>query len=120
MKRTTALFMVCGLFMSAAVASVSAFDWGGSLTQSNTIRTVSEGSDNDVLLNNTALSLYLNTGVGRYSELVAQVGARFSADPLFAADIERLELRRTQPLVGLQPVLFASRMGRFNLTDPSG
>lgn len=120
MKRTIVFAGLCGLLMGTAVASVSAFDWGGSLTQSNTIRTVSEGSDNDVLLNNTALSLYLNTGVGQYSELVAQVGARLSADPLFAADIERLELRRTQPLVGLQPVLFASRLGRFNLTDPSG
>lgn len=119
MKVVQRLSTLAAIFLLAS-GSLAAFDWGGSLVQSNTLKSVPPGAQESGFLNNTTLSGYLSAKLGSYSEVVLGASAKLGANPFFSADIEQAVLRRSQPLQGIGPVLFAARLGRFMVSDPSG
>lgn len=125
------LLVGLALLLSATTASAQeALDWGGSLSTSNAVQAVPEGSDEDAFTSNQRLTLYLTTPLGRRWEFVSQAAATLSAEPVFALDVEKLYLQRTTDFTdetvereveqygGLLQV--ASRFGRFSLSEPSG
>ncbi|MEX2442845.1 MAG: hypothetical protein WD492_04535 [Alkalispirochaeta sp.] len=116
--------VVAGAFGQAAV------DWGGSLSTTNTVQSVPEGSDDDTFLNSERLVLYLSTPLGQRWEFVSQAAATFNSEPVPDVDAEKFyfrnvidftaesERRTVEQRGGL--IQLASRIGRFNLADPTG
>ncbi|MDA3947987.1 MAG: hypothetical protein PF508_02075 [Spirochaeta sp.] len=122
-------FPIWGILTVLAIASatpVFAFEWGGSITTNNTVQSVAENSDDDVFVNTEALVLYLTAPLGSQWEFVGQLGGSYdSAEPVFAADLEKLYFQRNRTITGEneQPaglVGMTTRFGRFLMSDPTG
>jgi hypothetical protein len=119
------LILLAGLLLCVPVAGVMALDWGGSITTTNNLQSVPEGSDDDAFDSTQKLVLYLTTDMGPNWEFVGQLGASLDSEPLFAADLEKLYVQRNrvfspdndQPggLVGM-----TTRFGRFLISEPTG
>ncbi|MFW5828445.1 MAG: hypothetical protein ACOCU4_10145, partial [Alkalispirochaeta sp.] len=108
----------------------TAVDWGGSLSTTNTVQSVAEGSDDEPFVNTERLVLYLTAPLGERWEFVSQAAATFDSEPVFAVDAEKLyfrnaidftadsERRSVEQRGGL--IQLATRLGRFSLADPTG
>ncbi|MFW5694968.1 MAG: hypothetical protein ACOCYB_07350 [Alkalispirochaeta sp.] len=132
----TGLIRICITVLLATVITVGAFgqaaalDWGGSLTSTNTVQSVSEGSDDEPFVNTERLVLYLTAPLGERWEFVSQAAATFNSEPVFAVDAEKFYVRNVinftdddiertvEQRGGL--IQLGTRFGRFNLADPTG
>ncbi|MFO8041792.1 MAG: hypothetical protein R6U25_01210 [Alkalispirochaeta sp.] len=122
--------VLLAMWVVAGASGQSAVDWGGSLTSTNTVQSVAEGSDDDPFLNSERLVLYFTAPLGQRWEFVSQAAATFDSEPVFAVDAEKLYFRNVidfttdygqrtvEQRSGL--IQLASRFGRFNLADPTG
>lgn len=117
-------------WVAAGAFGQSAVDWGGSITTTNTVQSVPDGSDDDAFINNERFVLYFTAPLGERWEFVSQAAATFDSEPVFATDVEKLyfgnvidfteddERRTVEQRGGL--IQLSSRFGRFNLADPTG
>ncbi|MFW6228523.1 MAG: hypothetical protein ACOC2V_03605 [Alkalispirochaeta sp.] len=114
------------LLVVVGVSSVSAVDWGGSISTTNTFRSVTETSEDEQFVNGENLVLYLTSDLGPDWEFVGQLGARYdSEEPLFAADVEKMYFQRNREFApeNEQPaglVGMSTRYGRFLISEPTG
>lgn len=117
MKRGVLLFTLSLLFAPVVVA----LDWGGSLSTTQILQSVEEGSDLTPFVNTQRLNMFLNTPLGERWRFEAQGAVLLNGNPaLIAADLERFYLqRRLTPNQGeLRSV--TTRYGRQRVTDPGG
>ncbi len=117
MKHSIVLLLL-GFFLTP---SVTAVDWGGSLSTTSLLQSVEEGSDLTPFVNTQRLTMFLNTPLGARWRFEAQGAVLLNGNPqLIAADLERFYVqRRLAPNQGsLQSV--TTRYGRQRLTDPAG
>jgi len=121
-----ARILVATLLVLFGIASVPAFEWGGSISTTNTFRSVTETSEDDEFVNGEKLILYLTSDLGPNWEFVGQLGASYdSEEPLFAADIEKVYFQRNRAFTpeNEQPaglVGMTTRYGRFLISEPTG
>lgn len=114
--------IVAALFVLVLVGpGIYAFDWGGSLTTTNDVQSVAEGSEDDAFVNSERLVLYLTGDLGATREYVTQLGVRFSSDgPTVAADLERFYLQNNLRPDSSSVVSLTTRLGRIYAADPTG
>jgi len=122
--------MVLAVGITAGAFGQVAVDWGGSLSTTNTVQSVPDGSDDEPFVNTERLVLYLTAPLGDRWEFVSQAAASFNSEPVFAVDAEKFyfrnaidftaetEQRTVEQRGGL--IQLATRLGRFNLADPTG
>lgn len=107
------------IFLLLSASAATAFDWGGSLTNSSEYKTQDESSDEDEFFQSNSLSLYLTTQLGRRTELAAEGAYTYTTERPALFDVRSLHMTRTvEPETG--PRQFATRLGRFNASDPTG
>lgn len=105
------------LLLSAAVAT--AFDWGGSITNASEFRSVAEDSEEDAFFQSNSISLYLRTPLGARTDFIAEGAYTFTTERAVLLNLRSMHMTRTvEPESG--PRQFGTRLGRFNIADPTG
>ncbi|MFW6250547.1 MAG: hypothetical protein ACOC47_05520 [Alkalispirochaetaceae bacterium] len=107
------------LFMLVPLTAVGAFEWGGSVTNTSQYETQEDSSEEDEFFQSNTLAFFLETPLGESSEFAADAAYTYSTDRAFLLDLRQAHLtRQVQPESG--PTLFATRVGRFRSSDPTG
>ncbi len=119
MNRTARVAAIAAVFLLLLTTAVSALDWGGSLTNSTTIQSVPEGSDDRTFVQSNRLTGYVSGGLFRSVYLI-QAAVQLADDPVIAADIEKAYLSKTVNLEEGKLLSYRRRIGRFLLSDPTG
>jgi hypothetical protein len=111
LTRRTVTLVSLTVFLLVGAANVAAFDFGGRLDSSTSIR-------EDSVFNSETLAAWVQGNIGENHSYQFQGSYEFTTDRPFLFDVDRLRLRGNYN-VGENRVL-ATSLGRFSISDPTG